>query len=56
MSATQGDFDRLNLSMAPFLEKNIELLIDRVDDLVSEQSKVGSHAQIKAMQWMVAKG
>lgn len=49
-SATQGDFDRLNLSMAPFLEKNMEMLIDRVDDLVAEQSKVSMYHKQLARQ------
>jgi translation initiation factor 3 subunit H len=33
------DFDRLDLSTNPFLEKNLECLIDCVDDLTAEQSK-----------------
>ena len=39
-TASQGDCDRLNLSMAPFLEKNMESLIEGVDDLLNEQGKV----------------
>jgi translation initiation factor 3 subunit H len=39
-TATQSDVDRLNLSVAPFLEKNIQALIECVDDLVSEQQKM----------------
>lgn len=38
--ANQGDYDRLNLGVAPFLEKNLESLLECVDDLVSEQQKV----------------
>eukprot|EP00967_Tisochrysis_lutea_P097744 scaffold143697_cov19-Tisochrysis_lutea.AAC.3 len=33
--ATASDYDRLNLSVMPFMEKNIQSLIDCVDDLVS---------------------
>jgi len=32
--ATASDYDRLNLSVMPFMEKNIQSLIDCVDDLV----------------------
>lgn len=39
-AASQGDCDRLNLSVAPFLEKNMEALIEGVDDLLNEQGKV----------------
>ncbi len=39
-TATQADVERLNLSVAPFLEKNIQSLIECVDDIVQEQSKV----------------
>lgn len=32
-------FERLNLSVAPFLEKNLEFLSESLDDLVAEQNK-----------------
>jgi len=34
------DFDRLNLSTNPYLEKNFEFLIEEVDNLVNEQQKM----------------
>ncbi|GAX74259.1 hypothetical protein CEUSTIGMA_g1708.t1 [Chlamydomonas eustigma] len=49
-AATQGDLDRLNLSVAPFLEKNIESLLDCVDDLVLEQQKVTTYHKNVARQ------
>lgn len=48
--ATQGDFDRLNLSAAPFLEKNVESLMSCVDDLVTEQGKVTKYHKDVARQ------
>ena len=39
-SATQADYDTLSLSAAPFLEKNLEFLIDCMDDLQGESLKV----------------
>jgi len=33
------DFDRLDLSTNPFLEKNLEFLIECIDDLSAEQNK-----------------
>ena len=36
----QCDFDRLKLSTAPFMERNLEFLIGCMDDLSSEQNKV----------------
>ncbi len=45
-AATQGDLDRLNLSVAPFLEKNIESLLECVDELVLEQQKVGRSSRL----------
>ncbi|GAQ84794.1 eukaryotic translation initiation factor eIF-3 subunit H [Klebsormidium nitens] len=36
---THADFDRLSLSSAPFLEKNLEFLIQCMDDLGQEQQK-----------------
>ena len=49
-AATQGDADRLNLSMAPFLEKNLESLIEGVDDLLAEQGKVTMYHKNLARQ------
>jgi translation initiation factor 3 subunit H len=37
--ATQSDFDRLLLSTNPFYEKNLEFLIECMDDLGMEQQK-----------------
>eukprot|EP00983_Pelagomonas_calceolata_P052962 1143089-Pelagomonas_calceolata.AAC.2 len=39
--ATASDYDRLNLSVMPFMEKNIQSLIDCVDDLVSASEPQG---------------
>jgi len=36
---SQGDYDRLVLSTNPFMEKNLEFLIDCMDDLSMEQQK-----------------
>lgn len=36
----QCDLDRLKLSTAPFMERNLEFLIDCMDDLSSEQNKL----------------
>ncbi|GJN37123.1 hypothetical protein PR202_gb26048 [Eleusine coracana subsp. coracana] len=36
---SQCDFDRLKLSTAPFMERNLEFLIGCMDDLSSEQNK-----------------
>ena len=52
-SATQGDLERLNLSVAPFLEKNIESLLECVDDLVAEQQKVTMYHKNVARQAQV---
>ena len=35
------DFARLDLSVGPLLEKNLEFLNDCLDDVVAEQQKVG---------------
>ena len=40
VAATAADLDRLSLSVQPFLEKNIQSVIDCVDDLIAEQGKV----------------
>ena len=37
--ADARDFARLNLGVAPLLEKNLEFLNDCLDDIVSEQQK-----------------
>ena len=37
--ASQDDFDRLDLSSAPFLEKNLEFLAECLDDMYMEQQK-----------------
>lgn len=49
-STSQGDYDRLNLSVGPFLEKNIESLLDGMDDLVMEQQKVTTYHKNVARQ------
>jgi len=36
---TQRDFDRLQLSTKPFMERNVEFLIECMDDLSMEQQK-----------------
>lgn len=38
--AGADDVDRLNLSVQPFLERNIQAAIDCVDDVLAEQQKV----------------
>lgn len=48
--ASQGDVDKLNLSLAPFLTKNMESLLECVDELVNEQSKVTSYHRNLARQ------
>lgn len=49
-SATQADYERLNLTLAPYLEKNITTLIECVDDLVQEQNKVTMYHKNVARQ------
>ncbi|KXZ42312.1 hypothetical protein GPECTOR_164g154 [Gonium pectorale] len=49
-TATQADVDRLNLSFAPFLERNIQSLMECVDDIVAEQHKVTSYHKAVARQ------
>ncbi|GAB4818778.1 hypothetical protein N2152v2_005824 [Parachlorella kessleri] len=44
-TTTQQDFDRLNLSIAPVLEKNMEFLNDCLDDLMVEQNKLSVYQQ-----------
>ena len=36
-----GDHERLDLAVAPLVEKNLEFLNDCLDDIVQEQQKVG---------------
>ena len=40
VGCVQCDFDRLVLSTNPFMEKNLEFLIECMDDLSMEQQKV----------------
>lgn len=37
---SQCDYDRLKLSTAPFMERNLEFLIECMEDLSAEQNKV----------------
>lgn len=48
--ATQADVDRLSLSTNPFLEKNLEFLIECMDDLAMEQQKFQYHTRNVARQ------
>lgn len=48
------DFDRLDLSTNPYLEKNLEYLCDWVDDLANEQQKFMFYARSTARQkWKI---
>ncbi|PNW71763.1 hypothetical protein CHLRE_16g676314v5 [Chlamydomonas reinhardtii] len=49
-TATQADVERLNLSSAPFLERNIQSLLECVDDIVAEQQKVTMYHKNVARQ------
>ncbi|KAG2488874.1 hypothetical protein HYH03_012669 [Edaphochlamys debaryana] len=49
-TATQADVERLNLSTAPFLERNIQSLVECVDDIVQEQQKVTMYHKNVARQ------
>lgn len=49
-AATQGDFDRLNLSVVPFLSRNVEQLIECVDELAVEQQSISHHHRAVARQ------
>jgi len=42
-STIESDFEKLNLSTNPFLEKNLEFLIECLDDLGVEQNKFQYH-------------
>jgi translation initiation factor 3 subunit H len=48
--AGQADFDLLDLSTNPFLEKNLEFLNECMDDLASESQKVAYHSRAVARQ------
>ena len=48
--SSHSDADRLNLSLAPFLEKNMESLIACVNDLVAEQQNVSQYHKNVARQ------
>jgi len=54
----ESDFKKLNLSTNPFLEKNLEFLIECLDDLGVEQNKFQSHQraaqrqQIQQTAWL----
>ncbi len=45
LAATASDIDRLTLSCQPFLEKNIQSLINCMDDLINEQQKVSAGSE-----------
>mmetsp|Transcript_8380 Transcript_8380/g.9749 ORF Transcript_8380/g.9749 Transcript_8380/m.9749 type:complete len:345 (-) Transcript_8380:300-1334(-) len=49
-TANQADFDRLTLSTNPYLEKNLEFLIECLDDLASEQQRAVYYARSVARQ------
>ncbi len=42
-----GDHERLDLAVAPLVEKNLEFLNDCLDDIVQEQQKVWGRHTIK---------
>lgn len=50
MKTMNCDFDRLDLSTNPFLEKNLDYLCDWVDELANEQFKFQSYARNTARQ------
>lgn len=55
---TQVDFDRFNVSTNPFLEKNLEFLVECMDDLSYEAQRVNQHQrnlqrlQVQQAQWI----
>ena len=52
---SQLDFDRLGLSVAPVLEKNLEFLNDCLDDLLVEQNKLSMYQQqVRRQQQTIA--
>lgn len=44
------DFDRLDLSTNPYLEKNLEFLCNWIDDLSNEQQKFNQYTRNVARQ------
>lgn len=58
---TQLDMDRLNMDAAPILEKNLEFLVECIDDLKAEQDKLSMYhldmrkLHQKIMQWKLAR-
>jgi len=48
--AKQIDFDKLNLSVAPAVEKNLEFINECLDEAVSEQQKVSFYHRNVARQ------
>eukprot|EP00271_Cylindrocystis_brebissonii_P011825 TRINITY_DN29792_c0_g1_i1.p1 TRINITY_DN29792_c0_g1~~TRINITY_DN29792_c0_g1_i1.p1 ORF type:complete len:357 (-),score=93.92 TRINITY_DN29792_c0_g1_i1:404-1474(-) len=49
-TATQADVDRLSLSTNPFMERNLEFLIECMDDLGMEQQKLQFYSRNVARQ------
>lgn len=47
------DFDRLDLSTNPYLEKNLEFLCNWIDDLSNEQHKFNQYTRNVARQSQV---
>lgn len=47
------DFDRLDLSTNPYLEKNLEFLCNWIDDLSNEQQKFNQYTRNVARQKQV---
>ena len=50
------DFDRLDLSTNPYLEKNLEFLCNWIDDLSNEQQKFNQYTRNVARQKQVLYG
>lgn len=50
------DFDRLDLSTNPYLEKNLEFLCNWIDDLSNEQQKFNQYTRNVARQKQVRYG
>lgn len=49
------DFDRLDLSTNPYLEKNLEFLCNWIDDLSNEQQKFNQYTRNVARQKQACK-
>jgi hypothetical protein len=47
------EFDRLDLSTNPFLEKHLEFLIESIDDLMAEQARILS-LSIAHLSWLTS--